>query len=168
MALRFLPMTSKHLADVDHIQHDAYIDQFVEDLPVYAAKLHRCPEGCWICLSDEIAVAYMFSHPSRLDSPPLLNKALSNLEGKDDCYFIHDVAVLRTHRRLGIAAGLVERALRVATKHGHKIVTLVSVQGSRGYWERLGFQLATGPTEALAHVEHSYGAESRYMIKQIG
>ena len=168
MRLEFLALTLKDLADVDRIQKDAYDDYIVEDLTVLADKLQRCPEGCWMCVADGTPVGYMFSHPARLTSPPELNKMLKDGNGTaNDCYFIHDVAVMRSHRGLGIARRLVTNAFRVASTNGHTVVALVSVQGSRGYWQRLGFQPFLGPQETLNYIRQSYGDAACYMVQRI-
>jgi GNAT superfamily N-acetyltransferase len=168
MDLNFIPMTREQLPDVDRIQKDAYPDYFLEDLAVLAAKRELCPKGCWMCVAGETPVGYMFSHPGRLSSPPGLNTMLDNSHAAADanCYFIHDVAVMSSHRGLGIARAFVEHAIRAAVMDGHTTVALVSVQGSRRYWERLGFRPVQGPEETLNYIRQSYGDAACYMVKQ--
>jgi len=168
MALNFIPMTREDLPDVGRIQEDAYPDYFLEDLSVLAAKRELCPKGCWMCVVDETPVGYMFSHPGHLSSPPGLNTMLKNSHASAgvDCYFIHDVAVMSSHRGLGIARAFVERAIRAAMMDGHITVALVSVQGSRSYWERLGFRPVPGPEETLNYIRRSYGEAACYMVKR--
>jgi GNAT superfamily N-acetyltransferase len=169
VSLEVLAMKPEDLPDVDRIQTRAYDKAFVEDLAVFADRLRRYPEGCAMCVADREAVGYLFSHPGRLASPPALNRRLANDDGatNDDCYFIHDIAVLPSHRGIGVARRLIEHALRVALKRGLTLVTLVSVQGSRGYWERRGFQPVVGPEETLNHVRESYGDAACYMVQRI-
>ena len=118
---------------------------------------------------DGVPVGYMFSHPARLTSPPALNKLLEDDDGvtDHDCYFIHDVAVLRSHRGMGVARGLVAKALLVAAAGGHAVVALVSVQNSRGYWRWLGFEPFEESQETLKYVADFYGAEACYMVRRI-
>jgi len=168
MVLELLAMKLDDLADVDRIQKQAYEAQFVEDMAVYADKLRRYPQGCSMCTADGIAVGYLVSHPGRLASPPALNTLLANVDlpADGDSYFIHDVAVMPSHRGLGVGGRLVAEALRIAAKHGHDVVALVSVQGSSSYWTRQGFQPVSGPPEALNHVRESYGDDARYMVRR--
>jgi GNAT superfamily N-acetyltransferase len=169
MDLEVLAMKLDHLVDVDRIQKQAYQEEFVEDLAVFADKLRRYPDGCALCVSDATAVGYLFSHPGRLASPPALNAMLADgdVSTQADCYFIHDVAVMPSHRGIGVARRLVAEAFRVASRHGHDAVALVSVQGSSGYWKRHGFQPVLGPQETLNHVRASYGAGACYMVRRI-
>ena len=162
-------MARQDLADVDRIQRDAYAEDFVEAVTVFADKLQRYPEGCWMGVVDGISVGYMFSHPARLTSPPGLNKMLEDGDGKanHDCYFIHDVAVLRSHRGMGVARGLVAEAFRIAATSGHAVVALVSVQGSGGYWRQRGFKPFQESQEAVDYVKQSYGDAACYMVQRI-
>jgi GNAT superfamily N-acetyltransferase len=160
MDLNFLPMRREDLPDVGRIQEDAYRNYFLEDLALLAAKRELCPKGCWVCVAGEMPVGYMFSHPGHLSSPSGLNTMLknSNSSTRADCYFIHDIAVISSHRGLGIGRAFVERAIRAAVMDGHFTVALVSVQGSRRYWEGLGFRPVPGPDEILSYIRQSYGA----------
>jgi GNAT superfamily N-acetyltransferase len=167
--LDICPMTLEDLPSIDRIQRDAYDEYFLEDLAVFADKLQRCPEGCWVCVTDVGPVGYMFSHPAQLSLPPALNQMIENGNStdKDDCYFIHDVAVMRSHRGRRIGRRLVAQAFRIASTHGHAVVALVSVQGSRAYWQGLGFQPLLGPQETLNYIRQSYGDAACYMVQPV-
>jgi predicted N-acetyltransferase YhbS len=158
-------MTPEDLPAVDHVQRDAYVEQFQEQVAVFADKLQRFPAGCWVCVSDGQIVGYMFSHPARLAAPPGLNVALREQQEPYDCYFIHDIAVLTSHRSLGVAQKLLKEALGIAKRQGYDVVALISVQGSRGYWERFGFRELSEPQEAVDYVRRSYGESAYYMAR---
>ena len=164
-------MTLQHLTDIDGIQKAVYDKQFHETLAALADKLLRFPEGCRVCVADGTPVGYMFSHPGRLNSPPGLNKILDAAIGAadNDCYFIHDIAVMRSHRRLGVARRFLTYALGVASTHRYTIVTLVSVQGTRVYWQspEFRFHAVQGPKETLDYIRQSYGDAACYMVRRI-
>lgn len=158
-------MTISDLSAVDVVQRDAYREEFHEDPRVFADKLQEFPDGCWVCsIAGEMA-GYMFSHPARLVAPPGLNALLDKSMEPDDCYFIHDIAVLSTHRRRGVARTLLERGLQVAEQHAKDVVALISVQGSKEYWERFGFRVLSGPRDVLNYVQQSYGESAHYMAR---
>ena len=119
-----------------------------------------------MCVEDGKPVGYMFSHPGRLTSPPLLNRMLNN--GKDDCYFIHDIAVIASHRGLGIAKRFLDYASECASAKRYTIVAGVSVQNTRDIWQGLGFEPLPGPEEALNYIRRSYGDAACYVVRRIG
>ncbi len=161
--LSIRPMTAEDLPVVDRVQRDAYVKQFHEDVAVFASKLQDFPDGCWVCVIGGEVVGYMFSQPANLAKPPALNVASAKGQEPDDCYFIHDVAVRRSYRERGIAKRLLERGLQVAEREGKDVVALISVQGSRGYWERFGFRELSEPRETVDKVRQSYGESAYYM-----
>lgn len=158
-------MVPEDLPEVDRVQRDAYVEEFHEDAAVFSDKLQRFPSGCWVCVIDNVVVAYMFSHPARISAPPGLNAVLGD-GARPDCYFIHDVAVRESYRRLGLARQLLERGLEVARREGHEVVALISVQNSKGYWERFGFSVLDEPASAVEYVRQSYGESAHYMARR--
>lgn len=119
-----------------------------------------------MCLENGKAVGYMFSRPGRLTSPPLLNQMLDDSK-VDDCYFIHDIAVMRSHRRLGIAKQFLDYAFECASTKRHSIVAGVSVQDTRHIWRGLGFEPILGPEEVLNYIRQSYGDAACYVVRRI-
>jgi GNAT superfamily N-acetyltransferase len=54
--------------------------------------------------------------------------------------YIHDLAVLRSHRGRGLARLLLTEVFRVAEELGLKRFGLVAVQNSEAFWQRWGFE----------------------------
>lgn len=161
------PMIPDDLAGVDRLQREVYGPQFVEDLAVFGDKLQRFPEGCWTSVTGGTMVGYLFSHPAQFAAPPALNRLLTGTADRPDCYFIHDVVVAPSHRGAGVGTRLVSAALTVAVRRGYTRAALVSVQGSRPYWERHGFDVVEAPSGAVDAVRESYGASACYMSRTL-
>ena len=166
MGLEFRAMTPEDSKGVNCIQKDAYEERFREEWSFLADKLRRCPEGCWMCVEDGKPIGYMFSHPGCLSSPPELNQMLDDGEA-DDCYFIHDIAVIHSHRHKSIAKRFLDYALKCAATKRHTIVAGVSVQGTRDSWHHLGFEPFSPPEELLNKIRKSYGDDASYIVRRV-
>lgn len=166
MRPEFRAMTPEDSKSVDFIQNDAYEAKFREEWRFLLDKLLWCPEGCWMCIADGKPVGYMFSHPACLASPPLLNQMLDHSKA-DDCYFIHDIAVICSHRCSDIATNFLDYALKCAATKGYAIVAGVSVQNTRHIWEKLGFERFSGPEKVLSYVRGHYGDDACYVVRTV-
>jgi GNAT superfamily N-acetyltransferase len=166
MRLDFRAMTPEDQKSVNYIQKDAYQKRFLEKWRFLLDKLKWCPEGCWICTAHGKPVGYMFSHPACLISAPLLNQMLDHSK-TDDCYFIHDIARLDSHRGNKIGNRFLDYALKCAAKKGFAIIAGVAVQNTRKRWERLGFEPFTGPEKVLRYISEHYGDDACYMVRRL-
>lgn len=158
------PLTSDDLGAVEHIQREAYPHYHKEALAVFAEKLARYPAGCWAYEIERNVVGYLFSHPCRLAKPPRLDELLEDRLDDPDCYFLHDKAVLPTHRGAGAGRQLLTAVFEHAANLGFTTIALVAVQNARPYWQRHGFRLVA-ECEAVEAVRRSYGPEACYMIR---
>jgi len=158
------PLTTADLPIVERIQREAYPRYHKEAIAVFADKLTRYADGCWAYVSGSEMVGYLFSHPAAFADPPRLDEFLPPPATEPDCYFIHDKAVLPTHRGAGAGKLLLTEALAHAAARGFTKVALVAVQDARPYWERYGFEIATDAAP-VALVRSSYGPDARYMTR---
>jgi len=72
------------------------------------------------------------------------------------CAYLCDVAVLPSHRRLGLGKEIVGRLVRLS--RGHRKIILYSVPGAESFYEAFGFRrMAT----AMAIFEDQAGAFAR-------
>jgi N-acetylglutamate synthase-like GNAT family acetyltransferase len=74
--------------------------------------------------------------------------------------YIHDVAVHPDARGLGVADLLLENLQLVASDTSISERRLVSVQGSRGFWEKRGFGVSSDP------LPNGYGPEAVLMLRR--
>lgn len=120
------------------VQAACYPPAMQESRAVLAARLQAAPVTSLVAVLDGAVCAYVFAYPSTLgaiaplDTPFLLPAA-------PDTLYLHDLAVApRAHGRglaKRLAAQLLERARSVELAHS----ALVAVQGSRPFWESLGY-----------------------------
>lgn len=150
-------------ADADAVlavQQAAYPASHHESWAVLGRKLALWPAGCWVLADEQGLLAYLFSHPGRLDAPPLLHAELS-LPDRPDAYAVHDLALHPRAQGRGLARLLVEQAEQQALQAGLPAMSLVAVQGSMAFWARFGFaEVAPAPPQLA-----SYGAAAVFMTR---
>ena len=128
---------------------------------VFAEKLQLFPAGCLVAWQGAEATGYALSHPWAPGAAPPLDRLLGKLPPEAACLFIHDVALLPAARGRGAGRSLLPRLDLVARRHGLRTMALVSVYGTTGFWEGLGF------TAASAGLAEGYGPEARYMTRPL-
>lgn len=148
----------KILADVIHLNHP-------EGMEVFAERLHLYPQGCLVLAENERLLGYALTHPWRMGEPPSLNSRLGQIPDLATTYYIHDVAVLPEGRGKGYAAQAVEWLARHARNSGFSDLSLVAVNGSRAFWERLEFRTAAIP--GLETKLLSYGPDAALMARDL-
>lgn len=124
------------LADVIHVDHP-------EDPQVFAERFRLYPQGCLALENEGRLLGYALTHPWHFGTPPALNSLLREIPSNATTYYLHDVALLPEARGKGYAAEAGERLVRHARDAGFDNVSLVAVNNSQAFWERLGFH-ATG------------------------
>jgi GNAT superfamily N-acetyltransferase len=152
-------MTPGDAAAVLAVQQIAYPPSHHEDWAVLARKLQLWPAGCWVAQQDDELLGYLFSHPGRLNAPPLLHAALDGLPARPDAYALHDLALRPQAQGRGLGRLLFERVLQQAAAAGLPAISLVAVQGSAAFWARLGFEPVLPAPPQLA----SYGGDAVFM-----
>lgn len=135
---------------------------FPEDDAVFAERRRLFPAGCRVLAGSQGLAAYVVSHPWEAGSCPPLNTLLGVLPEAASTYYIHDIALLPVVRGIGAAKQIVEALKAEAQGSGLTEISLVAVNGSAGFWRRMGFAEAASP--ALAPKLASYGADARFMV----
>ena len=156
------PMSVHDLDALMEIQYDAYEHRFYEDRSVFVNKLNLFPVGCWVCTVHDVVVAYLFSHPSEYNRPPVLNREMDRLPKTPDCYYVHDLAVRKAYHGIQIGKLLAGKAREVASKGGYHQMALVAVQRSQPFWTKHGFIVAPVSQE-ITYKLLSYGEDACYM-----
>lgn len=154
-------MAADDLTQVDAVAAVAHPD-YPEDSAVFAERLALHPPGCRVLGHGEIT-GYVVSHPWHLGAPPRLNSMLGIIPLSAATYYLHDLALLPSARGRGAAPMVV--ALLAAHAHdlGFPTMSLVAVNGSIPFWERLGFAPAATQPAALA----SYDGDARLMVRDL-
>ncbi|KAJ3121590.1 hypothetical protein HK100_012310 [Physocladia obscura] len=92
--------------------------------------------------NNAIVVGYILAHPWPTSSePPILHKFAAPQEQVQECHFIHDVSISPDYRGMKIADMLLQAVFESALVGvgAAAVVTLVSVNGTVGYWQKRGF-----------------------------
>lgn len=126
-------------------------------------RLYR--NGCYLLEIGEKPAGYVLSHPWRYGSVPALNALLGAIPADPDTYYVHDLALLPVARRVGAASHIVTALIKHASAARFPNVSLVAVNGSRGFWERHGFAVREVPE--LEDKLLSYEPTARLMVRPL-
>jgi ribosomal protein S18 acetylase RimI-like enzyme len=146
------------------VQRACYGDAYVESAEVFTRRL-ASPAQCSLVLEDGGRVcAYLAAYDSRLGKVTPLHGDFEATPQPDTLY-LHDMAVLPQLAGRGLARALLVPLWQRALARGLRQSALVSVQGSRGYWERQGY--AAQPLQDAAQRQRlaGYGTDALYMVR---
>lgn len=146
------PAVPSDLELIAQVQASSYPPGLVEDRSVLGSILSSGRDTCFVMeVADPdpappVLAGYILCHPSHgvdhvhaLHEPPprLLDEA-----GKvgPRVVFVHDAAVLPEFRGRGVGAELWRAARAREGASSSTTFQLVSVNGTRGFWERMGFR----------------------------
>ncbi|WP_262027529.1 GNAT family N-acetyltransferase [Microvirga sp. Mcv34] len=158
------PMTAEDLDEVQVLADTIHVDH-PEDREVLAERRRLYPQGCLMMIEDGRAIGYALTHPWRLGEPPPLNEPLGKLPEAPTTYYIHDVALLPTARGKGYAAQAANRLIEHARAAGFDNLSLVAVNRSQAFWERIGFRVLT--RSGLEAKLTSYGPDAVLMVQDL-
>lgn len=162
------PLQTTDLTALMAVQRAAYGDGFMESTEVFARRL-ASPVNCSLALLlDGALCAYLAAYQSVQGKvTPLHGDFEPPVGTAPDTLYLHDMAVLPGMAGRGLAQQLLQPLWAQARATGLRHSTLVSVQGSQGYWERQGYAV-----QALAHPLQqqrlaSYGDGAVYMTRTL-
>lgn len=164
MAVR--PLAIADLPGLLAVQRACYGEGFVESAEVFARRL-ASPANCSLVLEDAGAVcAYLAAYRSVRGKVTPLHGDFEPSSHADTLY-LHDMAVLPDRAGQGLARALLQPMWEAAAAQGLRHSALISVQGSRGYWERQGYA-AQPLADAVQHARLAgYGAGAVYMVRTL-
>ncbi len=158
------PMREADADGVLAVQRAAYPPSHHESWAVLGRKLALWPTGCWVlCDARDAIAAYLFSHPGHAHAPPPLHGLIEALPEAPDAYAVHDLALHPAAQGRGLSSRLWQQALACAEAAGLPTLSLVAVQGSAGFWARLGFAPVQPVAPALAAQLSRYGSDAVFM-----
>ncbi|MET0530517.1 MAG: GNAT family N-acetyltransferase [Microvirga sp.] len=158
------PMTSGDLAHVQVLADTIHVEH-PEEPHVFSERLRLYPQGCAVLEVDGRLIGYALTHPWRYGEPPSLNSHLEHVPSDATTYYVHDVALLPEARGMGYAVRIGEWLVDHAARGGFPNLSLVAVNGSQPFWERLGFRVAAIP--GLASKLLSYGPDAVLMVRDL-
>jgi GNAT superfamily N-acetyltransferase len=157
-------MTVRDLAQVQILADAIHVDH-PEDAAVFAERLSLYPHGCLALEEGEHLTGYALTHPWRFGSPPALNMRLREIPPDPTTYYIHDLALLPSARGKGHALKAGEWLARHAREAGFGNLSLVAVNKSQTFWERLGFHRAEVPGLEVKLL--TYGPDAVLMVRNL-
>lgn len=158
------------LACVAAIQAGAYAADFLECDATLRARLSGFPDTAWVADGPSGVCAYLVAYRSVLDKVSPLGENFESPPNPEsaNCLYLHDLAIdtRATGQKLGSL--LVAHALQAAHAQGMAYSALVSVQDSRAFWQRLGYQprVLAEPRQQV-HLA-SYPGQGVYMAQVLG
>ncbi|MEZ0171756.1 GNAT family N-acetyltransferase [Microvirga sp. TS319] len=158
------PMTARDLAQVQILADTIHVDH-PEDRQVFEERLRLYPQGCLALEESGHLLGYALTHPWHFGTPPALNSRLGQIPGDATTYYVHDVALLPSARGKGHAGQVGERLLRHARDAGFDNLSLVAVNNSQAFWERLGFHVRKVP--GLEAKLLTYGPDAVLMAREV-
>lgn len=159
-------MTPIDLPGVLAVQHRCYTPEFHEAASAFASKLSQAPEACWVATAPQDGndiLAYLVCLPVDAHSLPALHAPQWQRPALADALYLHDLAVSPVARGQALAPRLVAQALQCAQAMHLQQMVLVAVQGSAGFWQRLGFAEQPLPPGTLADKLATFGTGARFM-----
>ncbi|MBW9065285.1 GNAT family N-acetyltransferase [Rhizobium herbae] len=132
---------------------------------VLLERLLLCPQGCFVLEKGGVVSGYVLSHPWMRRAPPPIDVRLGALPAEADAWYLHDLALLAETRGSGAGGKVSALLAEQARSAGYETVALVSVNGSRRFWERQGFSVRMDG--ALAEKLASYGDHAVYMERDL-
>ncbi|WP_445501852.1 GNAT family N-acetyltransferase [Microvirga sp. G4-2] len=158
------PMTAQDLARAQILADTIHIDH-PEDAEVFAERLRLYPQGCLALEEGGRLIGYALTHPWHFGKPPALNSLLGEIPHDATTYYVHDVALLPEARGKGYAAQVAQKLAHHAEGAGFSNLSLVAVNNSQGFWERLGFRTRNVP--GLEEKLLSYGPDAGLMVREL-
>ncbi len=158
------PMTAQDLAAVQILADTIHVDH-PEDAEVFSERLRLYPQGCLVLAENGRLIGYALTHPWIFGAPPALNSRLGTIPDDATTYYIHDLALLPEARGRGFAAEGGEWLVRHARQEGFGNLSLVAVNKSQVFWERLGFRALRAP--GLEEKLLSYGPDAVLMTRDL-
>lgn len=165
-SLRVRPLTAADLPELLQVQCACYGEDFAESGEVFARRLASAAQ-CSLALEQAGRMrAYLAAYRSRMSKITPLHGDFEAVEAADTLY-LHDMAVHPDAAGLGMAQALLSSLWDRARAEGLRHTALVSVQGSRGYWERHGYAVHALADPQQQQRLDSYGEGALYMSRPL-
>ncbi len=163
----FRSIIEQDWGDIDLIQRKSYPLDAQENIDAMRCHWRLSPDTCRVAERDCQIIGYALSHPWTLRRPPAINVIYDSLSSAPDSLYLHDVALSPHARGTGLATMLVNQVLAIADHRGLNACALISVQKSRRFWERFGFQVESNLPSDFFDAAHTHyrDPDCMYMIR---
>lgn len=159
-------MRTHDLPEIMDIQQQVYSEALQETADIIAQRLAQVPDLAIVAEDQQGICGYLFSYRSTLGKITPLDGVFVEPE-QSDCLYLHDLAVAPRALKRGIGPSLVKHKLEIAQKAGLQHCSLVSVQESSAFWQRLGFRTANTNSPQQTAALASYHVPAVYMQRTL-
>lgn len=149
------------------LQTECYGPEMQEDEATIRARFLLAPDSAWVAEDEGGVCAYLVGYPSAVGKVTPLN-GLFDVVPDSDTLYLHDLSVANRCKGQGVGKALVQFACRQAEAGGFVCSVLVSVQGSKPFWERLGYSEWSELDPVQSANLRTYHGPSFYMVKRFG
>lgn len=154
------------LADVIRIQSEAYADEILETGEVIAQRFAQTADTSWVVERCGEVCGYLVGYYATLGEVSPLGYGFSHKPAADTLY-LHDLAISRSAIGYGLGPLIVNHALAQVPQNALAHAALVSVQNSKGFWEKLGFVAFEDLMQAQRQHLETYAGPAFYMVKPL-
>lgn len=159
------PVRAADLDAVLRVQAACYPPAMQEPMAVVRARIATAGDTSFVAAhQDGAIVGYAFAYRSRLGAVTPLDAGFA-VDPDGDALYLHDLAVSPLAAGTGLARRLAAQLLAHAQGARLAWCALVSVQDSRGFWERLGYRAAECTEEDGRAALASYPGPALYMVR---
>lgn len=159
-------MQLRDLEAVIRIQAEAYIDEILETDDVIRARFAQTPDTSWVVEWAGEVCGYLVGYQSALgEVSPWGSEFMHKPEST--ALYLHDLAISKSAAGCGVGPLLVNHALMGARQRALRAAALVSVQNSKSFWQKLGFNESAQLDEIQQRNLASYSGPAIYMTREL-
>ena len=158
-----------HVDDVPRvltIQRACYAPETVEAEAVIRRRLAVAPDTAWVAENEDGVCAYLVGYRSQFGKLTPLGGDFEPIADGDSLY-LHDLAVSTEAAGSGAGRALIEHAWAQGRRSGLKYSALVSVQDSRAFWQKRGYQVIANLGVEQRQRLATYAGPSYYMAREL-
>jgi len=159
-------MQSCDLIDVIRIQAEAYINEILETDEVIQARFAQTPDTSWVVGRAGEVCGYLVGYQSTLGEVSPWGSGFMH-KPESTVLYLHDLAISKSAVGCGLGALLVNHALMEARQSELRAAALVSVQNSKSFWHKLGFNECAQLDEIQLRNLASYSGPAIYMTREL-
>lgn len=157
-------MQRQDLDSVIRIQAEAYIDEILESDEVIIERFAAVPDTSWVVEGPRGVCGYLVGYLSHSGYVTPWGDTFSHKLDADRLY-LHDLAISSSAAGFGLGPKLVMYALMQAQQRELRGAALVSVQDSKGFWQKLGFNEYSTLTPTQQQHLATYTGPAFYMTQ---
>lgn len=159
-------MQSRDLDAVIRIQAEAYIDEILETDEVIHARFAQTPDTSWVVERAGEVCGYLVGYQSALGEVSPWGSEFTH-KSESTALYLHDLAISKSAAGCGLGPLLVNYVLMEARQRALRAAALVSVQNSKSFWQKLGFNESAQLDEIQQRNLASYSGPAIYMTREL-